>query len=467
MDLTVVTLAMIALALGEVQKGNLDPAVLLVTVLCLFFGAVVVIASKEESARGRLWVLTDEVLMLFLAVAWYQAVDEGMDAWPNELHSMLGSVLHAVVVYVAVIGTAWYLRERKRRISIVCGSFAHYLSFAAIKACHLAQEKYFSAHPGMAFACVFPCAIVITTIGCVKNGAAALLGLDNNEWNEATTELGLDVAGMCLAFVLSQAIQFAMCGEFDNIEESDMKHTTMHVYMAAAYALGATFLAITALPRIQRARSCRGELSMVGKLLGIAQNIVTMMTAWSYVFCLQWGLVEHTLVEDRSAAVQCIFAAVVASVTTVFLIKSTHGLATGQNALKVMIFKASALVCAWKWESVLNEGIDEYTKGSSEVNVLGKLLVAIILLCFILPLLFIVVKPKVIQIEDHEEEKASGKEETAAKQEVALPTAAPRGRSSATEAVASSGEAGVAQRRPRTHTPEPRMQTKVSADAKD
>jgi len=406
MDVTIVILAIIAFGLGEVQKGTLDPAVLLLAILCLLFGVLVATVAGEDSAKDRLWVLTDQVLMIFLAVAWYQAVDEGMDTWSHALHSLLATVFHAVVVYLAVLAAAWYLRERRRRIRIVCGSFAHYLSFAAVKACHHTQEKYFSSHTGMAFACVLPCAVVIVSIGYLKNVAAALLGLDNEEWNEETTEIGLDVAGMCLSFVLSQAMQFEMCGKFDNIEESEMKHTSLHRYRATVYALGVTLLSIAVLPRLHHARSRSGELSLVGKLFGIAQNIFTMTTAWSYVFCLQWGVVEHPLLEGWSAAVQCLFAAVVASVTTLVLLKSTHGLSKGQNALKVMTFKGSALVCAWKWESMFDEAIEEYGKGASESNVLRKVLVAIVLSCCILPFLFKVVKPQVIRIEEHE-----GKEE--------------------------------------------------------
>merc|ERR1711976_509066 len=114
-----------------------------------------------------------------------------------------------------------------------------------------------------------------------------------------------------------------------------------------------------------------------------------MMTAWSYLFVLQWALVEPEtpgFFSVSSAESQALVVAVTASlVIDVLLISAVVNHNELHHVIFKEFFKAVALVCAWSWESFFDKFIESFHGEGHHLTLKYKVLFAVGFPCLVAP----------------------------------------------------------------------------------
>jgi len=279
----------------------------------LMFGSIVIAASvtyltKHEccTVKAKTWWTLEKVMIVFVAVMWFQAFDETFSWFGASLRlETLFSVLHALTIFAVLVGVAVKLalkNDPDRLISVLIAWGMHYLSFALVHAGGHVQAAFFSWHPLLCFLGVFVLLGFFAGISALTRKVLLkkFENTDESHFVDQMEELEDDAIGMMLAFVFTLFIRYLICGSYQAMQEGDngltIQHTMLQRSLLFLYALAMIGIAVFAIPRLnalgERLQDSLGAYA-TQRLLLLLNPFLVMSVAWAFLLWADWEFYEY------------------------------------------------------------------------------------------------------------------------------------------------------------------------------
>jgi len=376
------------------------------TTCVLVIATVLLVPIFTEFAmhNGRLGQFTfrliDTFISVFIAVMWFSAFDKLMRFHDfEEHHKVLSAVLHLLFLLVLANALAWTLRGQKVRLAalVTCGS--HYVGFAACHAAGHAQLHYFDsiAYTPLYLALLLGSIIILAV---VMHQARVALRMNSKQFEDSVGDLENDVMALCLAYVLSHSVKFALSGEIEHFghaggEEAEEAHSSMQRLLMCLYGL--VMLGASAIfPEAKE--------GLTGKIMDIAHSSCVMSGAWGFLLALDWEFYETFFpnrTEENEMFASVVFAYCVTGVAFTGLLLMFIFQVPAQSQLGRVLPLALGLAAAWSWEECFDVAVDiladSYSLTPHSDGLLLKMLLAVVTPLCLLPMYLRHVKPRCLE----------------------------------------------------------------------
>mmetsp|Transcript_33532 Transcript_33532/g.71266 ORF Transcript_33532/g.71266 Transcript_33532/m.71266 type:complete len:696 (+) Transcript_33532:66-2153(+) len=387
-------------------------------------------ALSEGVVHELTMKMLDTFISIFLAVLWFNCFAQFLetfnvkDAFPGAAE--LASVTQVTLLYVLALVIAWLWRNKTMALTTFCGCGAHYIAFAGISATganQWAMADYIhddhvvplAAQPAVSF--LF-CILVVIVFG-----AASFLTwylwrrkVEHHMLNHAVEELELDVIGLVMSFLITQAVRHAITGRYPPIGHLFLQrdfelspghfvHQAWQRWFMLAWAIALTVFAGVCLPKLNTIVSASiGKWAQRG--IHVLKVTIIMMVAWGYLLWGQWEFYENLFHGDVMFG-HMVFACIATFIClAVLYLLAWLGSKTTQtkemretNAITVT---GVSLVAAWSWEHCFNIAFDvigqEYQVGYK--GLVPKLFLAIVIPAVLLPTYVVHVRRRVHSLEE-------------------------------------------------------------------
>jgi len=93
------------------------------------------------------WQTIENVASIFIAVMWFQAFDDLLEAggWAAH-HEVLAALLHAMFLFSVCVVLSWTIKDKHRYLTALTAVGAHYISFSAL---HAGMSDPFGLQPAL------------------------------------------------------------------------------------------------------------------------------------------------------------------------------------------------------------------------------------------------------------------------------------------------------------------------------
>jgi len=368
--------------------------------------------------------MIDTFTSIFLAVLWFNTFTQFMvtfeiaEAFPCARE--LISFIQVVALYAIANFIAYLWKDDTMRVTTFCSCGAHMIAFAGIAASGHAQGQtslFFES------ASIFS---VFAFVGIVGAFLAFMFFINHILWkknfkehhvlNEALEELELDVVGLVISFLVTQAVRAAITGSYPTVShflQADgtlghapvLKHQAWQRLFMLVWAVVLCVGTSIAMPKLNEI--AHGSPTM-HKAVHISKVVLIMLIAWGFLLWGQWEFYEH-LFEGDLLFGQMVFACCSTFVCLGVLyvmgnLGERHPTRESRQTFSITTTGIS-LVAAWSWEHCFNCAFDiigqKYQVGYK--GLVPKLVLSIVIPICLLPTYLNHVRPRVLE---HEEEHA-------------------------------------------------------------
>jgi len=322
--------------------------------------------SGDLSTRYMTWFTIQNVAAIYIAVLWYQAIDDLMDViWSPGHWKVIAAFVHALLLFAGILVLAFALKAREGAFwgLLACGG--HYVAFGALHAGNELQAHFFSATPLQCVLCLCLLIVVFMLAGYVAH-----LIIDSKfdaEMREQLEDLQSDAGGMTLAFLWTLTVRFLICGHYPEMEQGEgedepsPKHTPTMRTIMGLYALGFFVLGMVLLPNLEGIIK-RPHSKLVQRLLSLIEPFTTMSIAWGILLWADWTMYE-SLYRGQEVLGRMLFA-VCASVLAICAVKLAaierfKGASGRRHSFLCML----TLVVGFAWEETFDAALEGASEG--------------------------------------------------------------------------------------------------------
>jgi len=399
-------------------------------------GAVVLIPSVMYMALhgGVLSDLTlkmlDTFVSIFLAVLWFNTFAQFLETFEVKRMfphaSELFSLIQVVVLYLIANFIAWLWRNKTLHLTTFCTCGAHFIAFAGIGAGGTTQHSIAQAGDEMMDSYVLSFGFCLLVVGLII-GIYALnyfvwrKKVDNEKMNEAIDELELDILGLVVSFLITQAVRHTITGRYPPLHfmmllrlvdnNSPFHHEEWQIWFMLGWSIALTVLTGCLLPVLSRMST--HESQWVVKGIHVVKVILVMLVAWGYLLWGDWAFFELFFKGDAMfghmvfaciATAACLVVLVIMAVVQGRFSDDPDYLYAEHESISIVTAGIS-LVAAWSWEHTFNIAFDiigeEFQVGYK--GLVPKIVLAVIIPLALLPTYIMHVRRRVIAInEEHE-----------------------------------------------------------------
>jgi len=379
-------------------------------------------------SEGLLGVLTmkliDTFISIFLAVLWFSAFNQvlitfDVATWFPFAKSVL-CLLQLLMLYIVAITVAWLWRDKQMQLTTftVCG--AHYIAFAGIGATNHVQESavgdewsVWSAFTALAF--------VIMTVGFLSTLYVLNWAFFRSKkvgdvrFQRSVDEMEVDIAGLVSSFLVTQAVQHAITGEYPHahlllqlMARQGMGTSSLQRTIMLGWSIVLTFVAGVCLPMLEE-YTIKKDDHWGRRSHRFLKVFMVMMVAWGYLIWGTWQFKTYfsgdPMYGHMLFASLCTF--VVLGLLYGFVI--IQGKVTSETARETNSITVSglSLVAAWSWEHCFTLAFDvighRYNVGYQ--GLVPKLVMATAIPCIVIPTYVRHVRKAVLAAEEAEEEE--------------------------------------------------------------
>jgi hypothetical protein len=385
---------------------------------------VYMLMSGGQLGKVTLQML-DTFISIFLAVLWFNFFETAMRfsgvrrAFPGA--EQIVAILHLFALYGIAVFIAYLWRDHHMSLVTFCSCGAHYIAFAGIAGGSSLQSGVDIAWCSFTF-CVITC--LVFAAASFATHFLVLDKIDNRRLFRAIDELELDIIGLVLSFMITQAIRHALTGEYPaahfiqknataslrgatyeiNLLASPGHHGSKawHRYFMLVWSMMLSVVTFVLLPLLHRFESLG---YWAEKLIHIVKVLVVMLMAWGYLLWGQWEF-EATFKGEKMFGyiVFAVMATMVCFALLFFMSWLDVHKRTMHESVGICITGIS-LVAAWSWEHCFNVAFDiigdEFQVGFG--GLVPKGILALGIPAFVLPTYLMHIKPWVIENEEKSE----------------------------------------------------------------
>jgi hypothetical protein len=362
--------------------------------------------NSSPSVANNTILVVDNITSIFLAVLWFQGVDDLTNALPEGHHQVLAAALHAVILLSVAFMIAWSIKRNGNGLAWFCGAAAHYCAFASVHAGSTVQDVAFS---WSIFACIAGLVLVFAAL-CLLGGvmyfAKRALGLKPGEESDDEGENAFvdrfddveqDFAAVCMAAYWTMVVRFVIVGRYPEHDEIEpgarVDHTAfdrnmMLMYTCIAAVVAVLFVAIK-LP----------DLSYpMQRVIGLLKAFCSLCVAFGFLFWGKMYFYEQPYFNVIPIMARLYFAGLCSVIAMVGIVILAGLKAVPGGGLTVGL-ATLGLVAGVAWEEVFDASIEAEVEGTAHETA-GKLFIAIVASAIILPVHGMYLKPLALEAEE-------------------------------------------------------------------
>jgi len=379
--------------------------------------AVFTLLQQGGVVTQLMWQFIDFFVSVFLAILWFGTISEALTqpAIQEHINPLLTSIVQVIFLYFLALLIAYFFSGNEFRLVTFASCGAHYVAFAGIAAGEHTQRHYFSddvwltfAFAGIAFcflAALFLCAYLLGR------------GRFGKMYNHVIDELELDIAGLVISYLVTQAMRTLLMGSYPAphfLQQAASPHVLLgheieHTLAQRCIMLGwATLLVTLCIFSVPKLQMWGAQGPFHRRMAHFFKVLLIMSGAWGFLLWGEWQF--HAMFHGDMLFGKMVFAFLATAVCLGIL--WAIGLVITEDdedllkAAKIGM-TGLGLVAAWAWEHCFHVALDiigeEYQVGYG--GVVPKLVLAVVVPLFVLPVYAYYVKPKVVDIEEKEEEE--------------------------------------------------------------
>jgi hypothetical protein len=348
------------------------------------------------------WACVDNVILIFLAVLWFQAFDDIVSTAGVSPHgSVVGSFVHSIVLLLIGVIAAWFFRSHPILLATWCGACAHFVSFASVHSASTFQEEFFASSSVLLFVGLLVSFVVFGLISAAVIGFKRTMRMDQDEaFMEGSDDVETDFSAMALSVFFVQAVRAWINGSHHSFhgeilpEHSAFQRMCMLVFSLVMIPIGATLAVL-----ISKLQPEAGSSSLASYILrrffGFCNAFVSMSVAWGLIFWGQWQFEEAWFRGD--GFVGSVIFAVAASCFSMAGIICLAYIGQGSRADLAknearLGLRSLSLLVAFAWEKSLDGAVEALAE-SSEHQMSMKIQLSVGLSVVVLPIYVIFFKP--------------------------------------------------------------------------
>lgn len=376
--------------------------------------------TLEEGVLGHLTIrLLDTFTSIFLAVLWFNMFSSvGMacsSAVKIPYFIEVFSAIQMLVLYGIANVIAYLWRNNHLKMTTFCSIGAHFIAFAGImtgshmqhEASKMADEEI---QPIVSFAFCFIIMLVLLAISGV-NQCLWRKRVEHHAMNHALDHLELDILGLVLSFLITQAVRHALRDEYPKMHhlllqqrhEPDYIHPQWQCWFMLGWSVFLTILAGILLPMLNQYK----EKGWVNKLIHVTKVTLIMLVAWGYILYGQWEFYGRLFHGDAMFG-HMVFAVLATAIGMIllYIMAEIQGRTSRTQVLETnrITVTGISLVVAWSWEHCFDIAINvigkDYQVGYG--GLVPKIILAIAIPAVMLPVYFKHVRTRVINLPDEE-----------------------------------------------------------------
>mmetsp|Transcript_29323 Transcript_29323/g.57394 ORF Transcript_29323/g.57394 Transcript_29323/m.57394 type:complete len:586 (-) Transcript_29323:119-1876(-) len=377
----------------------------------------------SEGVLGELtFRLLDTFTSIFLAVLWFNTFSSILKLITSftkiPFCVEVFSAIQVFVLYVIANVVAFLWRNNHLRMTTFCSIGAHFIAFAGIiTGSHLQHETSLTfdeeIQPMVSFAFCFVTVLILLAVSAV-NQFVWRKRVEHHAMNHALDHLELDILGLVISFLITQAVRHALREEYPKMhhlllqrnspsEHIEYIHPQWQCWFMLGWSVFLTVLAGVCLPMLNQYR----EKGWVNKLIHVTKVTLVMLVAWGYILYGQWEFYERLFHGDAMFG-HMVFAVTATAVglLLLYIMAEIQGRTSRPQVLETnrITVTGISLVVAWSWEHCFNIALDvigqDYQVGYG--GLVPKCVLAVAIPAVMLPVYFNHVRTHVINLPDEE-----------------------------------------------------------------
>jgi len=379
--------------------------------------------TLEDGVLGHLTIrLLDTFTSIFLAVLWFNMFSSVVIAINSAVKIPyfieVFSAIQVFVLYAIANVIAYLWRNNHLRMTTFCSIGAHFIAFAGIiTGSHMQHETSSNfdeeIQPIASFAFCFVTVLILLGVSVV-NQYLWRKRVEHHAMNHALDHLELDILGLVLSFLITQAVRHALGEEYPKMHgarhlllqrnhPAGYVHPQWQCWFMLGWSVFLTIVAGVLLPMLNEYR----EKGWVNKLIHVIKVTLIMLVAWGYILYGQWEFYERLFHGDAMFG-HMVFAvlATVLGLLLLSIMAEIQGRTSRPQVVETnrITVTGISLVIAWSWEHCFNIALDVIAK-DYEVGYGGlvpKVVLAFVIPAILLPVYFKHIRSRVINLPDEE-----------------------------------------------------------------
>jgi len=237
---------------------------------------------------------------------------------------------------------------------------------------------------------------------------------EHDEFHTSINELQLDLIGLVVSFVGTQAIRHALTGQYPAahgfLQTGNApagKTEQWHRWFMLGWSIGLTVIAALVMPTLNK--MTRGSSHEIARqCLHVLKVVIIMHVAWGFLLWGQWEFHDH-LFPTQGLFGNILFALLATFVCLGVLLGMAKfsAVATTREAKQTydIVTTGISLVAAWSWEQTFNTCF-EIVGQAYQVGYEGlvpKLVLSVVVPAAVLPLYLSYIRPEVKKFEEEAE----------------------------------------------------------------
>jgi hypothetical protein len=342
-----------------------------------FLAAVFAMASTENlKVRKNTWMLIDQVVLIFIAVMYFQAFDSFMDF--SDLathHHVIASILHAVIMLSMVLVLAYIFRGSNILLPILCGAGAHIVSFTSIHAAAGMQNRWWIKMSYSSLMCSFGIAVLaigLIVIGYIMHTAKRRAGvLDDDDFMDKTDDVENDFGAMAFSVVFTMFVRFLITGHHPVDDETEFDHSAeqrLNMFLYACVCVIVAGFAVSYCTK-QADEAARSGKYAKKRIMTFLSSVAAMNVAWAFLYWGEWTFFEEMFPGEaiKGRVMFAIVASVFAGLFILAISRFSRNQANEKTAsaskIESVAVTAVGLVCAWSWELCFDAAVEDMVEG--------------------------------------------------------------------------------------------------------
>eukprot|EP00933_Yihiella_yeosuensis_P064267 TRINITY_DN6762_c0_g3_i1.p1 TRINITY_DN6762_c0_g3~~TRINITY_DN6762_c0_g3_i1.p1 ORF type:complete len:643 (-),score=111.45 TRINITY_DN6762_c0_g3_i1:313-2241(-) len=381
---------------------------------------VVGMALAEGLVAELTMKLLDTFVSIFLAVLWFNCFTQALvtfevaKAFPYAEEAF--GIFQILALYAIANLVAYLWRDEKMTLITFCSCGAHYIAFAGIGVSGISQHHASEDLASGSYEPLVSFGFVIFLMACLIGVSAVnhytwRNDVKHDRLHECIDELELDILGLMVSFVITQAVRQAITGRYPPSEHllfmqeqghDHYEHKAWQRWFMFGWAVGLTVLSANVLPMLNKEAH---HSPVMHKVVHIFKVIMIMLVAWGFLLWGQWEFFEHLFAGDVMFG-HMVFSvsATLVCLAVLYVMAQLLGDNATQDQRETMNITITgvSLVAAWSWEHCFNIAFDiigqTYQVGYK--GLVPKLFLAIVIPAVLLPTYIKHVKFRVIETEE-------------------------------------------------------------------